>query len=70
MVHSLCNFRFVENTLQPKNIIIELNPTTILIYRISLLSLECDQNQKMITRCDFCIMQIYVFAQLPHHNFI
>ena len=55
MVHSLCNFKFDENTLQPK--IIELNQTTLLIYKISPLSLECDK-QKMITGCDFCIMQI------------
>lgn len=39
MVHSFCNFRFMENFIQPK--ILELNPTTILIYKVSLLSLEC-----------------------------
>ena len=67
MVHSLCNFRFVENTLQPK--IIELNPTTILIYKISLLSLECGQNQKMITGCDFCIMQIPCLCSITTSQF-
>ena len=56
MVHSFCNFRFLENSIQPK--IVELNPTTILVYRISLLSLECGQTQKMVTGCDFCLMQI------------
>lgn len=44
MVHSFCNFRFQENTILPK--LVELNPTTILVYRISLLSLECGQNKK------------------------
>ena len=56
MVHSFCNFRFMENFIQPK--ILELNPTTILIYKVSLLSLECGQNQKMVTGCDFCLMQV------------
>ena len=56
MVHSFCNFRHLEHFIQPK--IVELNPTTILVYRISLLSLECGQTQIMVTGCDFCFMQI------------
>ena len=46
----------MENFIQPK--IFELNPTTILIYKVSLLSLECDQNQTMVTGCNFCLMQV------------
>ena len=56
MVHSFCNFRFMENSIQPK--ILELNPTTILVYRISLLSLQCGQNHKMISGCGLCLMQL------------
>ena len=45
-VHALCNFRFVHDTIKPK--ILELNPSTILIYRTSLLSLECGREQRMV----------------------
>ena len=67
MVHSFCDFRFLENTILPK--LVELNPTTILVYRISLLSLECGQNQKMITGCDFCLMQVPCMCSITTTQF-
>ena len=44
MVHSFCNFRFVENSIQPQ--ILELNPTTILVYKISLISLNVKKTKR------------------------
>ena len=67
MVHSFCNFRFVENSIQPQ--ILELNPTTILVYKISLISLECGENQKMITGCALCLMQIPCLCSITTTQF-
>ena len=67
MVHTFCNFRFLENNLQPK--IVELNPTTILVHKTPLLSLECGQSHKMVTGCDFCLMQIPCMCSVTTTHF-
>ena len=38
IVHSKCNFRFMKNAISPK--VLEIKPSTILVYQNSLLSLE------------------------------
>ena len=47
---------------------IEVKPSTILVYRNSLLSLECSLHQRMITGCDFCIMNIPCHCSITTKN--
>ena len=63
-VQSFCNFRFMENAIKR----IEVKPSTILVYRNSLLSLECGLHQRMITGCDFCIMNIPCHCSITTKN--
>lgn len=55
-VHSICDFRFVQDALSPK--IIEINPVSVLVYRSPLLSLECLKEHKMLQGCDFYIINL------------
>ena len=54
-VNAHCDFRFVHNQINPK--VMELNPNTILLYRTPVLSLDCGNEQKMVSGCDYCIMK-------------
>ena len=56
LVKRLCNFRFVQNVLKPN--IIELTPTSVLVYKVKSLTLDCPKEQKVIPGCTFCIMNI------------
>ena len=55
-VKSLCDFRFVQNAL--KSEIIELKPNFLILYHTPLLSMECENEHKMIKGCDFCIVNL------------
>lgn len=55
-VKTLCDFRFVHNIIKSK--IIELNPSSIILYQTPLLSMECGKEHKMLTGCDFCILKV------------
>ena len=55
-VRSLCDFRFIPDAVQPE--IIELNPSSVVLYKTPLLSLECLKEHKMVRGCDFCIMKL------------
>ena len=55
-VKSLCDFRFLQNIVEPQ--IIELSPNTLLIYRIPLLSLECLNDHRMVKDCDFYLFKL------------
>ncbi|XP_060591477.1 uncharacterized protein LOC132746373 [Ruditapes philippinarum] len=56
LIHSSCNFRFVQNVIKPN--LIELDSNAILLYRTPLLSVECKHQHKMIKGCDFCIIKL------------
>lgn len=55
-VKALCNFRFLQSAIKPS--ITELTPNSLLIYRTSLLSMECVHEHKMVQGCDFCIFKL------------
>ena len=56
LIHSSCNFRFVQNVIKPK--LIEMDANAILLYRTPLLSVECKHQHKMMQGCDFCIINL------------
>lgn len=51
---NLCNFRFLQNHLQPG--IMQLSQHSVLVNNIPMLSLSCTDQQKMVQGCTFCIM--------------
>lgn len=55
-VSQLCNFRFLENHISHD--IIELTPTSVLVYDSEDLYLDCPQNQRRIPGCTFCVIEI------------
>ena len=55
-VSRLCNFRFLENHLSHD--IIELTPTSVLVYDSEELDLVCPQSQRKIPGCTFCVINI------------
>ena len=55
-VKSLCDFRFLQNIVEPG--ITELSPNTLLVYRTPLLSLECIDDHRMVPGCDFCLFKL------------
>ncbi|XP_060564413.1 uncharacterized protein LOC132723667 [Ruditapes philippinarum] len=66
-VHSICNFRFVQNIIEPK--VIELDQNSILLYRTPLLSVECKHQHKMMQGCDFCIINLPCQCSVMTSNF-
>lgn len=64
--NKLCNFRFVQNVINPGAY--EIEKGSILIYRTPLLSLECSSDHKMIKGCDFCIVRIPCQCTLLTNN--
>ena len=56
LVNTLCDFRFIENSLTPS--IVELSPSHTLIYKTSMLALDCPNGQTIRKGCAFCIMTI------------
>ena len=55
-VHKLCDFRFVPHLLKPN--IIELSPTSVLLYNIKNIALDCPEEKKVIPGCAFCIFTV------------
>ncbi|CAC5379943.1 unnamed protein product [Mytilus coruscus] len=55
-VSRLCNFRFLENHLSHD--IIELTPTSVLVYDSEELDLVCPHCQRKIPGCTFCVINI------------
>ena len=66
-VNSYCDFRFVHNQITPK--VIEINPSTILLYRTPVLSLECGNEQRMVSGCDYCIMKFPCMCSVTTSQF-
>jgi len=61
-IKDLCNFRYVT---QPKpSDLIEVDQSSVLVYRIPLLSLTCPTSQRMIQGCTFCIIHIPCYCTL------
>lgn len=55
-VKSLCNFRFVPNLLESN--IIELSPTSVLIYNVKNIDVDCPNSQRVSQGCTFCIFEL------------
>ncbi|XP_071083944.1 uncharacterized protein [Haliotis cracherodii] len=54
-VKHLCDFRYVTKTHPPT--LLEIDHSTVLIYRIPTLSLTCPSVQRMIPGCSFCLLK-------------
>ncbi|XP_033734065.1 uncharacterized protein LOC117323140 [Pecten maximus] len=65
-VKETCDFRFVPNSLSPS--IKELSPSTLLLYHITMLALDCPSGQKIIKGCTFCVIQIPCRCSLTSDN--
>ena len=65
-VHKLCDFRFVPHLLKPN--IVELSPTSVLLYNIKNLALDCPKEKKGNSRMYIlylqCTMQMFYFHTL------
>ena len=66
-IKQFCDFRFVHNVLQSK--VIELNPSSIILYQTPLLSMECGKEHKMIKGCNFCIIKVPCQCSFTTTNF-
>lgn len=56
-VHRHCQFRYLQGyTFEPS--IVELTPTSVLLYHSPRISLDCPSEQKMLPGCQFCILNI------------
>ena len=56
LVKNLCDFRVSLEHLSPK--IVALSHTSILIYKIKFLELDCKSGKRMIQGCKFCILNV------------
>lgn len=55
-VSSLCDFRFLMNMLPPA--VYGLSPSNLLLYRTSMLALDCPGGQRILKGCFFCIVRL------------
>lgn len=55
-VHKLCNFRFLDNFLIHD--IIELSPTSVLVYSGDTLTLDCPRNRTTLPGCRLCVITL------------
>lgn len=55
-VKELCNFRYLQSVL--KSNIIELSPTSVLLYNTPTVVLDCPQEKKILKGCAFCVLHI------------
>ena len=55
-VISKCDFRFVHDTIQPD--VIKISSHSVVLYRTSLVAMQCVNEHKMVKGCDFCIFNI------------
>ena len=55
-VISKCDFRFVHDIIQPH--VIKISSHSVVLYRTSLVAMECANDHKMVKGCDFCIFNI------------
>ena len=66
-VKASCDFRFVQNIIEPN--ITEISPNSLLIYRTPLVSLDCQGNHRMETGCDFCLFKVACKCSISTNNF-
>lgn len=66
-VKSLCDFRFLHNIVESR--IIELNPSSLILYQTPLLSMQCGNEHKMLKGCDFCIIKVPCQCSFTTPNF-
>ena len=65
-VSRLCNFRFLENHISHD--IIELTPTSVLVFDSEELDLDCPQSQRKIPGCTFCVIDLPCRCSLSSKN--
>jgi len=65
-VSKLCNFRFLENHVSHN--IVELTPTSALVYHSEDIHIECPDSKKRIPGCIFCIVEIPCKCSLRTQN--
>ncbi|XP_062595131.1 uncharacterized protein LOC134256510 [Saccostrea cucullata] len=55
-IKNLCNFRFIPNLLESN--LIELTPTSVLLYNVKNINVDCPNYQKVSQGCTFCIFDL------------
>lgn len=55
-IKQLCEFRFLENHLTHD--IIELNPTSVLVYMSDTLAMDCPDKRLLLPGCQFCVVNL------------
>ncbi|XP_062585400.1 uncharacterized protein LOC134247076 [Saccostrea cucullata] len=55
-IKELCNFRYLQNLL--KSNILELSPTSVLLYNTPTVVLDCPKEKKVLKGCAFCVLHI------------
>ncbi|XP_062603682.1 uncharacterized protein LOC134265486, partial [Saccostrea cucullata] len=55
-IKELCNFRYLQNLL--KSNILELSPTSVLLYNTPTVILDCPKEKKVLKGCAFCVVHI------------
>ena len=61
-----CDFRFLLNNLKPS--IIELSPSHTLMYKISMVALDCKERQRIMKGCTFCVMKLPCLCSVTSDN--
>lgn len=67
-VHSLCDFRFLRDHLSSS--ILSLSASSVLLYKIPLLALQCPSGHKMVPGCSFCVLTIPCRCSLSTQSII
>jgi hypothetical protein len=55
-IHKTCDFRLVPYIAKTR--LIELTPSSVLVYHSPRLAMECESDQKIIPGCTFCVIKI------------
>lgn len=65
---NLCNFRFVPRIL--KSDMVELTSTSILLYNVKSLKIDCQDYKKTTNGCKFCIYDLSCKCSLLSENLV
>lgn len=65
-VSKVCDFRFLTNILPTA--MYELSPSHLLLYRTTMIALDCANGQRILKGCSFCVVKIPCLCSVTSNN--
>lgn len=65
-VSKMCDFRFLTNILPTA--MYELSPSHLLLYRTTMIALDCANGQRILKGCSFCVVKIPCLCSVTSNN--